>query len=83
MILLLSQDCWEVTTEDVQDWVQFFGGDCLRVNGDDLNGLELLSLQVSPHGRSFRFVVAEREINSEEVTVVWSRRWHTYTKLLR
>jgi hypothetical protein len=36
MILILTQEANELTTEHVMDWLRYFDCECLRLNGEDL-----------------------------------------------
>lgn|GEM_PF-4713412 len=37
MILILSKHDFELTTEDVIDWLECLGGKWIRLNGEDLD----------------------------------------------
>src|SRR3954470_13045997 len=81
MILILSQDSWEVTTEEVQDWIVALGGNCIRLNGEDLNSGESITLALSKNGVVFNLRIGERQIDLSDIHAVWARRWHTYRNL--
>lgn len=81
MILLLSQDSWEVTTEEVLDWIEALGGEAIRLNGEDLNGSEPFAMHYRTDGAEMVIQVDGRVIRPEEIGAVWWRRWHTYRNL--
>ncbi|HEU0300276.1 MAG TPA: hypothetical protein VFR37_12495, partial [Longimicrobium sp.] len=81
MILLLSQDSWETTTEEVQDWIEALGGDSLRLNGEDLNGDEPFAMRFDSAGDGMAIRIGGRDVRAHEVGAVWMRRWHTYRNL--
>jgi ATP-GRASP peptide maturase of grasp-with-spasm system len=81
MIILLSQDRWEATTEDVQDWIEALGGNCLRFNGEDINSEESFTLTLTKDGFVLNLQLGERQIDPSEIQAVWTRRWHTYHNL--
>jgi ATP-GRASP peptide maturase of grasp-with-spasm system len=86
MILILSQDAVEPTTEDVCDWIAALGGTCVRLNGEDLNGDDLnggepFAMRYDAAGAGMRLRLGGREVRPDDVRVVWLRRWHTYRNL--
>jgi len=84
MILILSQDSWEVTTEEVMDWIAYLKGDALRLNGEDLLDPNHYCFQLSARGEPHLYLHLEgcrREINLDEIYVVWFRRWYNYNNL--
>ena len=76
MILILSQEGLEPTTEAVIDWIRHLGGDCVRLNGADLAGALPVEMAVDRAGPVVRLSVGGREVTSREVRVVWLWRWH-------
>jgi ATP-GRASP peptide maturase of grasp-with-spasm system len=76
MILILSQEGLEPTTEAVIDWIRHLGGDCVRVNGADIAGAVPVEMTVDGGGPLVRLRIREREVTSREVRVVWLWRWH-------
>ena len=81
MILILSQDGFEATTEDVCDWIAALGGTYVRMNGEDLNGAEPLAMRYDSGGAGMRLRLSGREVSLDDVRVVWMRRWHTHQNL--
>ncbi|MDB4949705.1 MAG: gwsG [Gemmatimonadetes bacterium] len=77
MILILSQEGLEPTTDAVVDWIRSLGGDCVRVNGADIGGAVAMEMGVDRAGPLVRLRVGEREVTSREVRVVWLWRWQT------
>lgn len=74
MILIFSTQDWEKTTEDVMDWIRALGGQCFRINGEDLIGNDQYFLRLSPDCSEARFVIDGREISTSEVDAAWYRR---------
>ena len=74
MILIFSTQDWERTTEDVMDWIQAMGGQCFRINGEDLIGSEGYSLRLAPDSSEARFTIDGKEISTAEVDAAWYRR---------
>jgi ATP-GRASP peptide maturase of grasp-with-spasm system len=81
VILILSQDRWELTTEEVQDWIETLGGDCIRLNGEDLNGQESLTLSIDGDKSDLLMIIGGREVRLGDIGAVWMRRWHMYRNL--
>jgi ATP-GRASP peptide maturase of grasp-with-spasm system len=81
MILILSQDTSEVTTEDVCDWIAALGGTYARMNGEDLNGSEPFAMRYDSAGDRLRLRLGGRAVRLRDVRVVWMRRWHTHRNL--
>lgn len=74
MILIFSTHDWERTTEDVMDWIRSLGGECIRINGEDLIGEEGYALRLTPQSSEARLTVDGREISTADVGAVWYRR---------
>lgn len=77
MILILSQDSFEITTELVQNWIQSLGGDCVRLNGEDITSDTCFALCIGSTEESAEFQIGSRQFNAAEIGAVWFRRWHT------
>lgn len=76
MIVILSQESYETTTEDVLAWIRALGGSAVRFNGEDLNGRESYAMHFDGEGVEFRCTLDGREVSSAEVGAVWFRRSH-------
>jgi len=76
MILVFSQDSWEVTTEEVADWIEALGGECLRVNGEDLNDGQPFALRYDASGTDLHLRLDGRTVDPSQVGAVWWRRGH-------
>src|SRR3954462_14605163 len=48
MILILSQNISDPTTEIVADWIEALGGTWDRLNGEDLEGAARFGIELSP-----------------------------------
>lgn len=81
MILLLSQDRWDVSTEEVQDWIEALGGTCVRLNGEDLNDGGSITFSYEKGGASLSLNLDGSRITLDDVGVVWTRRWHNLQNL--
>jgi ATP-GRASP peptide maturase of grasp-with-spasm system len=75
MILVLSQASHDATTEQVMDWVRALGGDCVRLNGDDVGTAQAFALEIDGRGPHLRMEVDGRAFSSADVRAVWLRRW--------
>jgi ATP-GRASP peptide maturase of grasp-with-spasm system len=75
MILVLSQDVREMTTEEVVDWIRALGGDCLRLNADDLTSPHPFRMEVGRGQARLHFRLAGRAFTDADVRAVWLRRW--------
>ncbi|HET6230294.1 MAG TPA: grasp-with-spasm system ATP-grasp peptide maturase [Longimicrobiaceae bacterium] len=75
MILILSQEGFEPTTEEVAEWIRHLGGDCVRVNGGDVAGAVPLDMEIGGDAPLVRLCVGGREVHSRDVRVVWLWRW--------
>lgn len=80
MILVLSQESAEETTEAVIDWVGALGGRCVRLNGEDLDGEQSYRLSFGGDGCGAVFRLDGQELSLDEVRVVWLRRWHQFAR---
>jgi ATP-GRASP peptide maturase of grasp-with-spasm system len=76
MIVLLSSEGFEITTDDVIDWLDSLGGDWVRFNGEDLTGQGSYEFRLDLSGSTGIFTLGNREVRNEDVGVVWFRRWH-------
>jgi ATP-GRASP peptide maturase of grasp-with-spasm system len=75
MILILSQDVYEPTTELVMNWIRALGGDCVRIASADLTGRVPFEMGIDGQGAFLRFQVDGREFSDRDVRAVWLRRW--------
>ncbi|HSU12854.1 grasp-with-spasm system ATP-grasp peptide maturase [Longimicrobium sp.] len=76
MILVMSQESYEFSTDEVQDWIEALGGDCVRLNGEDVTGSEPYALRLDDAGEALEFRLDGRPVRHAEVGAVWLRRWH-------
>jgi ATP-GRASP peptide maturase of grasp-with-spasm system len=81
MILILSQDSGEATSEDVMDWIAALGGTSLRLNGEDLDGEVPFSLSLTSARNDLSLQVDGKQIEAQEIRAVWLRRWHRLVSL--
>jgi ATP-GRASP peptide maturase of grasp-with-spasm system len=80
VILIFSTQDWERTTEDVMDWIWSLGGECFRINGEDLIGAEGYSIRLDTESSEARFAVDGRELSTAEVDAAWYRRGGRYSE---
>lgn len=76
MIIILSSEVVETTTDQVIDWLDSLGGEWARLNGEDLTSDEPYELRFDSHGCDAVFHLGSHEIRPDEVRAVWFRRWH-------
>jgi ATP-GRASP peptide maturase of grasp-with-spasm system len=74
MILILSKNVAEVTTEKVMDWIAHFNGKCLRLNGEDMISDTPITFSVTNATESIEMDTTQGSISSTDVNVVWFRR---------
>lgn len=74
MILILSTQAYESTTEAVMDWIRALGGDVVRLNGEDLAGDGRISMRFGGEGAEVAVRVGGRTLTRGDVGVVWLRR---------
>ena len=67
MILIISTDFLEVSTEMVIDWIEAKGHSWKRVNGESFQSIEFINLDTSP-----------TDLLPEKVSVCWVRRLHSF-----
>jgi len=77
MIVVLSRDAYETTTDEVLDWIETLGGDAVRLNGEDLTGVEPYALSLEDGALDAVFHLAGRPVRRRDVRAVWFRRWHS------
>lgn len=76
MILILSQDMFETTTELVMDWIVALGGHCVRLNGEDLTTCRGFTLHYDGgEGLSPALKLDSCAGAADDFRVVWLRRW--------
>lgn len=80
MILVLSQEAAEQTTEAVIDWIGALGGECVRLNGEDLDGGAPFRLSFGSAGCGAAFRLSFADLSLDDVRVVWLRRWHQFAR---
>jgi ATP-GRASP peptide maturase of grasp-with-spasm system len=78
MILLLSDNLFQSSMDEVIEWLHFYGAPFIRVNG--LNPDELDELRIRPGSRNSIRIDGQR-IRPEEIGAVWFFRWFHQTLL--
>lgn len=73
MILILSQEARESSTEYVLDWLEHYDAPYRRINGEDIDGKR--GLTISCTDESFDLVGRLVGPDPEDVRAVWYRRW--------
>ncbi|MDB4952278.1 MAG: gwsG [Gemmatimonadetes bacterium] len=76
MILVLSQESYETSTDMVQDWIEYLGGHATRLNGEDLTRGEPFAVRLGREHDEVRLSVDGRVLSGATVGAVWRRRWH-------
>lgn len=71
MILILSQDSFEYSTNAIIDYLDALGGNYLRINGTDI--LEPSSLNVNVTNNTA--VLKGKKIDFDQIRIVFNRRW--------
>jgi ATP-binding cassette subfamily B protein len=71
-ILIISKNSFDLSTEDVMDWIWKEGHQVVRVNGDDFDQLKK-RVTVEQQGGNLNFYIDG--LNLDDFDVVWLRRW--------
>ena len=77
MILILSRESAEITTDTVIDWLENLGSDYFRLNGEDLVNEKCsidFSLNNSTNEWRFTIFYENQRIDSEDINAIWFRR---------
>jgi ATP-GRASP peptide maturase of grasp-with-spasm system len=74
MILILSKNSIEVTTEMVMDWLYYLGYNSIRLNGDTIMNAKQINLDITNNIDGFIFN-NYKNFNLSDISVVWFRRW--------
>lgn len=78
MIVLLSRQGLEPTTDDVIDWLDALGGEWIRLNGEDLAGRESFDIKLDGCCNDAEFRIADCVVRPKNVRAIWFRRWHLF-----
>ncbi|CAN5534437.1 hypothetical protein BH09BAC6_BH09BAC6_29060 [soil metagenome] len=79
MILLISQDSLEPSTEEVENWLHAMNADYIRVNGSDIVQMLSSSIAVNNSNTAVKFILSNgTELDLSAISVVWFRRWQYY-----
>jgi ATP-GRASP peptide maturase of grasp-with-spasm system len=79
MILLISHDSLEPSTEEVENWLHIMDADYVRINGSDIIQMCSTSIAVNTNNTSFKFILSNGiELDLSKINVVWFRRWQYY-----
>jgi ATP-GRASP peptide maturase of grasp-with-spasm system len=75
MICILSHSLIEATTNDVTDWLKAWKVPFIRINGSDIDSHGGPLISISNRGVSDRLEVDGVTLGTDEIKVVWFRRW--------
>jgi ATP-GRASP peptide maturase of grasp-with-spasm system len=79
-VLIFSEESNEITTEYVMDWIRNLGGDVLRLNGAAFMRNDIdITIRLKKDG----YAINWGEIDWDEISVVWFRRWYRVNSFLR
>ncbi|WP_134091888.1 grasp-with-spasm system ATP-grasp peptide maturase [Olivibacter sp. XZL3] len=73
MLLILSQENFEVTTENIIDWLNFYGVKWVRLNGEDLQTKTSMRFVIGKNGDELILDHKGRNI-ADCVSTIWFRR---------
>jgi len=73
LIVVISTERLEESTHAVTRWIATLGGDCVRINGEDLSR-ERFSIQIGQDADQAEIRLDDRVVRPAEVGVVWYRR---------
>lgn len=74
MILILSKEVAEITTETVMDWIEYLGGKCFRLNGEDLVGDARIMYHLSDTNDGLTITCNNNEVQTDDINIIWYRR---------
>jgi ATP-GRASP peptide maturase of grasp-with-spasm system len=77
MICIISQGDLEPTTEDVIDWLRYWGVPYVRLNSEDIQAAPV-SMSVSATGSTVAARIGHAVFQPKSIKVVWYRRWNSY-----
>lgn len=75
MILIISKDSFEDSTEHVMDWLESFSIPCIRLNGEDIDESSLLDLSLTENGIDLKIESEDLTLKVSDIHAVWYRRW--------
>lgn len=73
MILIISKEKFELSTENVIDWIDYYGEKFIRINGDEYSQKGNLNIELANSKLKIKY--KDLEINPEEIDFIWYRRW--------
>lgn len=73
MILIISKEKAELSTEEVIDWIIFFGKKFIRINGDEFS--KKGNIEISLDNSELLIKYKDIEIPFGKISFVWFRRW--------
>jgi hypothetical protein len=73
MILIISKGKTELSTEEVIDWIVFFGKKFIRINGDEFS--KKGNIEISLDNSELLIKYKGIEIPFSKISFVWFRRW--------
>jgi len=81
MILILSQNYSENSTEDVMDWIEYYGHKAIRLNDVDFFNKVSYGVQLE-NNKSFDFKLCfqENDVQIKDIHVIWYRKWSNSIK---
>lgn len=74
MILIWSRSCFEPTTENVMDWLEYYGAKYLRLNEDEFLKEVKINTVLKESEASLEIESQGKKYSGEEIKVVWFRR---------
>jgi ATP-GRASP peptide maturase of grasp-with-spasm system len=79
MILIISQDTAEASTEEVENWLHGLAAEYVRINGADIIQMHNSTVVINNNSTSFEYVLNNgTNIELSKINTVWFRRWQYY-----
>ena len=76
MILILSQETFDPTTDEVINWISYLGRDYFRLNGSDpLKKCQFSARFTSSGNTHLKIKTSDKSISSHQIKAVWFWRW--------
>lgn len=82
MILILSTERGDISTEDIIDWLDYYDAPYMKLNGEDFDGNNSFKITINNNKIEAKIHLEEKVLHSSSVKVVWFRRWNSFDKLV-
>ncbi len=82
MIALLSKENFDLSTDEVMDWLDHYNAHFLRLNGEDFTKSDKTSTYtINDECNTLTLMIDGTSVNLSEVSIIWFRRWIRYGEI--